>query len=84
MDRHDLFPNDELVGEYRKMSVNVIAHMLYDYGLFVESDSPEDTALRNQGIRFLHILGGGDIDKDTLREFIKRLIRQPLNKEKGD
>jgi hypothetical protein len=84
MDRHDLFPNEELIADYRRISVDVIIHVLFEYGVFIESDKPEDVSLRNQGIRFLHILGGGDIDKETIREFIKRLIRQPIKKEKGD
>jgi hypothetical protein len=87
MDRHDLFPTEELIADYRRIftgrgSEDVIMHILYDYGVFVESDTPEDVVLRNQGIRLLNILGGGEIDRETIRIFIKALVRQPVKKEK--
>lgn len=86
MNRLDLFPNKDMIAGYRKVfsgpgSDEVLLHMIFDCGLFIESDSPEDVALRNYGIRVLKILGGGEVDKETIREFIKRLIRQPLKKE---
>jgi len=62
----------------------VLVHMLYDLGVFVEtSDSPEDVALKNYGTRLIKILGGGDVDENTMIEFTKRLMKQPLtyNKE---
>ena len=88
MDRHNLWPNEELTAEYRRLfsgkgSEDVMLHMLFDLGVFEESTNEEDTALRNYGIRLMKILGGGHIDRDAIREFIKRLVRQPLKNERA-
>ena len=87
MHRLDLFPKNTLVGQYRKVfSTNdgndVLGHILYDLGVFQEtSDSPENVALRNYGLRILKILGGGSPDEDTIKQFTKKLMKQTLQKE---
>lgn len=87
MGRLDLFPNEELIADYRRVfsgkgSDDVLLHMIYDFGVFEETENDEDVVLRNQGIRMLGILGGGEIDKETIRDFVKRLVRQPVKKKK--
>jgi hypothetical protein len=86
VDRLDLFPNETLIAEYRRVfsgkgSDDVLLHIIYDLGIFEESANEEDVTLKNYGIRLLRILGGGEVDKETIRDFIKRLARQPV-KEK--
>ena len=89
MHRLDTFPNADLVAQYRQAFSSrsgqmVLVHMLYDLGVFIEtSDAPEDVALKNYGTRLIKILGGGDVDENTMIEFTKRLMKQPLtyNKE---
>lgn len=91
MHRLDNFPKNVLIGQYRNVfssrnGVDVLNHLLYDLGVFQATpDSPEDIALRNFGLRLLAILGGGEYPaEDTIKQFTKKLMRQPLNKEKED
>ena len=85
--RFDLFPTNMLIEQYRtvfssRSGLNVLAHMLYDLGVFQSNDgSPEDVALNNYGKRLLTILGAGQPDEKTLQFFIKRLMKQSLPKE---
>ena len=87
MHRLDTFPNNDLVSQYRQAFSSragqvVLAHMLYDLGAFIEiSDAPEDVSLRNYGTRLIKIIGGGEVDENTMMEFTKRLMKQPLSKE---
>lgn len=87
MHRLDMFPNSDLIAQYRQTFSSrsgqiVLMHILYDLGVFIEtSDVPEGVALRNYGMRLLKILGGGDVDENTMTEFTKRLVKQPLPKE---
>ncbi|MDD5244086.1 MAG: hypothetical protein PHU49_08715 [Syntrophorhabdaceae bacterium] len=88
MNRLDLFPTIDTIKEYRKVysrpgADEVLLHQLFDFGVWEESATPEDVTLRNQGVRLLKILGGGEVGRETIREFIRRLIRQPL-KEKDN
>ena len=86
MHRLDTFPNADLIAQYRQAFSSrsgqaVLVHMLYDLGVFIEtSDAPEDVALRNYGMRLIRILGGGEVDENTMMEFTKRLMKQPLMK----
>jgi hypothetical protein len=89
--RLDLFPKDDLIVNYRniftgKGSEDVLLHMLYDLGIFEETQNEEDVVLKNYGIRLIRILGGGEVSRETIREFIKRLVMQPLKetKEEGE
>lgn len=84
--RFDFFPTNETISQYRKVfstgaGLDVLNHMMYDLGLFVYSDSPEDVALRNYGLRLISILSGDDIDEHTIKAFFKDLMRQQLQKE---
>lgn len=86
MHRLEVFPNNDLICQYRqifsgRVGLSVLVHMLFDLGIFQEiSDSVEDIALKNYGIRLLEIIGGGRIDENSMDEFIKRLMKQPLSK----
>ena len=86
MNRLDTFPNADLIAQYRQAFSSrsgqvVLVHMLYDLGAFIEtSDAPEDVALKNYGTRLIKILGGGEVDENTMMEFTKRLMKQPLTK----
>ena len=88
MHRHDLFPNNELICHYRQVfssgpGLEVLTHILYDLGIFTDvSSGPEDVALKNYGNRLLRILSGGEADAESIQNFAKRLMRQPLPKEK--
>lgn len=86
--RLDMFPNNELIERYRSVfssgaGLEVLSHMLFDLGVFVEiSGGPEDVALKNYGNRLLSILAGGEPKEDTVKDFTKRLMKQPLPKVK--
>ena len=86
MHRLDTFPNNDLIAQYRQAFSSrsgqiVLAHMLYDLGVFIEtSEAPEDVFLKNYGMRLIRILGGGEVDENTMMEFTKRLMKQPLTK----
>ena len=86
MRRLDLFPNNELISLYRQVfssgpGLAILSHMLYDLGVFVEvSDGSEDIALKNYGTRMLKILSGGEPSQDSIEQFTKRLMKQPLPK----
>lgn len=88
MHRLETFPTNELICQYRqtfsgRTGISTLTHMLFDLGVFQGiSESAEDVALKNYGIRLLEIIGGGRIDGNNMEEFIKRLIKQPLEKEK--
>lgn len=86
INRFDLFPTNETISQYRKVfstgaGLDVLSHMMYDLGLFVESGGPEDVALRNYGLRLMSILSGDEIEEHTLKAFLKDLMRQQLKKE---
>ena len=88
MSRLDLFPTVDMIREYRKVyskpgADEVLLHTLFDYGIFIESDTQEDVTLRNQGIRLLRILGGGEVSKETIRGLLKQLMRQPLKEKEN-
>jgi len=85
--RLDLFPKEELIASYRniftgKGSEDVLLHMLYDLGIFEETQNEEDIVLKNYGIRLLKILGGGEVSRETIRVFTKALVKQPLKEKK--
>lgn len=88
MHRLDLFPKNELIYQYRsvfssKHGVDVLSHILYDLGTLQETaDTPEDVALRNYGLHLLKILGGGEPNEATVKQFTKNLMLQALSKEK--
>lgn len=81
MHRLDLFPTEEVMQSFRKIPEDALLQMIADFGVFEYAVTPEDMALRNQGIRFLEILGGGKIDRDAIIQFTKRLMKQPLKQE---
>lgn len=88
--RLDLFPGKELIGHYRKVfssndGLEVLTHMLFDLGMFEHiEDSQEDVALKNYANRLIGILSGSAPDKGNMQEFVKRLMKQPLPKDKDD
>ena len=88
--RLDLFPGNELIGYYRKVfstneGLEVLAHMLFDLGMFEHIDeSTEDVALKNYANRLIVILSGSEPSKDNMQEFVRRLMKQPLPKDKND
>jgi len=90
MRRLDYFPNNDLISLYRQVfssgpGLTVLSHMLYDLGAFVEvSDGSEDIALKNYGTRILKILAGGEPTQDSIEQFTKRLMKQPLPKVTED
>ena len=90
MSRLDMYPGRDLIVNYRytfsgRQARTVLAHMLYDLGVFQEiTDGPEDVALKNYGIRLLSILAGGEISEDTIDNLITRLLKQPLNEDKEE
>lgn len=90
MHRLDTFPNKELIGHYRRVfssgpGLAVLTHMLYDLGTFLEvTDGAEDIALKNYGNRLLKILAGGEPSQNSIEEFAKRLMKQPLPKEREE
>jgi len=90
MHRLDFFPKNSLIGQYRTLfssrtGVDVLSHMLFDLGVFTQtSDTPENVALRNYGLRLLKILGGDDPSKDSVDMFIKKIVKQPLKREIDD
>ena len=91
MHRLDLFPTDNLIGQYRQIfssrnGKDVLAHMVFDLGVFTQtSDTPEDVALRNYGMRLLSILGGDNPpSKNAIDVFVKNIMKQSLKKENSD
>ncbi len=88
MHRLDLFPTNDMITLYRatfstKAGREALKHILYDLGVFtLSAESAEDVALRNYGTRLLKILAGGEVGEDGIEQFIKRLMIQPLPKEK--
>lgn len=88
--RLDTFPAKELIEQYRNVfssrnGLQVLIHMLYELGAFVEvSETAEDFALKNYGTRLLRIIGGGEASQNSIEEFLKRLVRQPLEKERKE
>lgn len=80
--RHDYIPKDELLSDYRRVfsstgGRNVLSHMLFDLGVFVDmSNTPEDVALKNYGIHLLKILAGGDISQESMDAFLIKLMKQ--------
>lgn len=83
----DLFPNNELIGQYRQVFAGrngkeVLTHMMYDLGTFQEITSgAEDVALKNFGLRLLKILAGGEPAPESIDAFMVKLMKQPLLKE---
>jgi len=90
MNRLDLFPTNTLIGQYRNVfssrnGLDVLEHVLFDTGVLqVTDDTPENLALRKYGLRLLEILGGGEISDGTVKDFTKKLMKQPLKKETPD
>ena len=87
MQRHDFFPNNGLIRQYRqvfssRVGQTVLGHILYDLGVFLEiSDNQDDVTLKNYGTRLLKILAGGEPNENSVEEFTKRLMKQPLPEE---
>ena len=90
MRRLDLFPNNDLISLYRQVfssgaGMQVLSHMLYDLGVFVEiTEGAEDVALKNYGTRLVNILAGGEPSHDSIEQFTNRLMKQPLPKPVED
>lgn len=89
-DRFNLFPTNELIAQYRKVfsspeGQQVLVHIMYDLGVFTEiSGADEDIALKNYGIRLMNILGGGDPSSYNIKDFMYKLMKQPLAEIKND
>jgi hypothetical protein len=83
-------PKNNLIIQYRRVfssthGIDVLNHILFDLGTFTEtSDSSEDVALKNYGLRLLKILGGGEPQEDTMKVFTMQLMKQILEKETPD
>jgi hypothetical protein len=89
MNRLDTFPGNEIIQQYRqafstRAGQEVLKHMLFELGTFYEVADGEDSTLKNYGTRLLKILAGGEVDGDTIEQFTRRLMKQPLNKDKGE
>lgn len=90
MHRLDTFPRLDLIKKYRNAfgsgdGKEVLSHMLFELGLFEEiSLSPEDMALKNYASRILKIIGGGEVQTDTLKNFINQISSQRLENERTD
>lgn len=88
--RLDYFPEDELIGHYRRIfstgeGQEVLNHMLVDLGVFLEvTDGAEDIALKNYASRLLKILSGGEPAKESIQDFTMKLMKQPLPKKEKD
>lgn len=88
MHRLDRFPTEDMIAEYRRLASDrrfsgVFVHMLYELGVFEDVvATEEDRALRNYGARLLKILGGGEVNADTMAGLVKNLINQPLKRKK--
>ena len=89
MHRLDFIPTNDLIIQYRRVfssknGIDVLNHILFDLGVFQEiSDSSEDVALKNYGLRLIKILGGGEPEEDTIKQFTNKLMKQQLSKEKN-
>ena len=56
--------------------------MLYELGVFLEfSDCAEDEVLRRYGNRLLNILSGNAPDGNNIKDFVSKLMKQPLEEE---
>lgn len=56
--------------------------MLYDLGVFEQvHGGAEDIALKNYGNRLLKILSGSEVNDSSIKEFVNKLMRQPISKE---
>jgi len=64
-----------------KGNEDVLLHMIFEYGIFEESENETDVILRNHGIRFLKILGGGEVSGETIKTMFKALVRQTKRKQ---
>ena len=88
--RLDYFPDRELISRYRQVfssneGQEVLTHMLFDLGIFeLISDGPEDVALKNHGIRLIKIISGGEPAAENIKDFMKRLMKQPLPKKREE
>jgi len=86
--RLDFYPNADLMQRYRNVfsthdGTTVLAHMLYELGLFQEvALTPEETTLKNYASRLLGIIGGGDVKQHSIEILINQLSFQPLPKKK--
>jgi len=78
------------MGQYRNLfsgrsASDVLSHMLYDLGTFTEtSETAEDMALKNYGIRLLRILGGGEVGETAIQAMVKQLMKQSLKNMKEE
>lgn len=85
--RLDTWPGKELIQHYRRVfssnhGLEVLTHIMHETGVFYETaDTHEEVALKRYGTRLLNILAGGEAKDDSIKEFAKRLMRQPLPKE---
>lgn len=82
----DLSDYESKVAEWRKLysspnGLEVLTDIVISFGIFNYSEQPEQVTVSNHGLMMLKHLGGGDIYRDTIKEFIKRLVRQPMRKE---
>ena len=91
MNRLDTFSAKDLLQQYRnvfssKEGPAVLAHMLYEMGLFEDMPSmtAEDAALKNYASRLLKILGGGEVEAGSIHIFVRQLMSQPLKEEREE
>lgn len=62
----------------------VFFHLLQSMMVYDVTSTAEEVALRNFGIQLQALIGGGYIDQSTVQEFTKRLMKQPLPKERKE
>lgn len=91
MSRLDFIPTKELIEAYRtvfssKRADEVLGHMFWELGLFNDNTdmTAEEFALRSYANHLIMILSGSRVSQDTLNEFIKKLIDQPIPEEKEE
>ena len=60
----------------------VLFHLLQHLKVYDVTLTDEEVTLRNFGIQLQALIGGGSIDQSTVQEFAKRLMKQPLPKDK--
>ena len=81
MHRLDTFPNKELIQSYRNVFASpeggkVLAHMLYELGMFEESVNEEDKFLKSYAARLLKILGGGEVSMAAMMALLNGVMMQ--------
>jgi predicted alpha/beta superfamily hydrolase len=80
--------DNEKISQWRNtfsssQGIETLIDLLTSCRVFEYSECHEHTIQQNQAIFIMKALGGGEVSRETIREFIKALVRQPL-KEKAN